>query len=166
MNVYDYISSFATAVRDTTAIKNYCVTNFARGLLVQIDDDNEDPIENDKAPYCLIHATTGSANDPVSESSDIKIRVEVGTMPLTDPPYFTDTTARTTAANGLRQYGAGNKAVALLTLVLTAIKAVNIDAFTIMTSSSVEADGILLFPLQVASSVISISEQKDLASFN
>lgn len=166
MNVYDYISTFATAVRDTAAIKDYCIAQFGKGLLVQVDDDNEDPIESDKAPYCLIHSTTGSANDPVSDASDINLRIEVGTMPTGEPPYYTDTTARSVTANGLRKYGAGEKAVDLLDLILTAIKAVNIDACTIMNTSSIEADGILLFPLQIASSVISISEQKDLASFN
>jgi hypothetical protein len=165
VNAYDYIDLFAVAVRDNAAVLTFCTTNFSSGLLVQVDDDQEDPITSGKAPYCLIHCATGSDNSPVADESDIRIRVEVGTV-AGNPPYLSDTTTRTATANGLRKYGAGNKTVDLLDLCMVAIKAVNIGENIILKQSSVEADGILFFPLQVASSVISIGEQKDLSAFN
>lgn len=164
-NPYDYISGFATAIRDSTAVKNYCTTNFSRGLLVQIDDDGEDPIDSGKCPYCCIFALTDSDDSPVSEKSDIKLKVEVGTAPITEPPYSSVTTARSATANGLTVYGAGEKAADLLDLCLTAMRAVYVGGSTVMESSTVQADGLLLFPLQIASSVVSITTMNDLSSF-
>lgn len=165
MNAYDYIQKFAEAVRDDAAVLAYCILHFGKGLQVQIDDDGEDPITSEKTPYFCLHAVTGSDDSPVSEGSDIKLRVEVGTQPSGDAPYYSDTTDRTAAANGLRVYGAGEKAVDLLDLCMTAIRAVNISASDMMVTSTIEADGILMFPLQIASSSIGITQTNDLSSF-
>ena len=165
MNVYDYMDTWSTAVKNSAGVLSYCQTNFGRGLLVQIDDDNESPISSDKAPYCLLSSATGSDNSPVSDMSSIRIRCEVGVAPITEPPYFTDSTARSATANGLRKYGNGEKAVDLLDLCLTAIKGATLDAQTILTTSDIDADGMLFFPLQLAVTNLTVSESKDLSEF-
>ena len=165
MNVYDYINAFSVAVRDNTPVKDYCVTNFKKGLLVKVDDDNEDPTGSKDSPYCLLMSTIGSDDSPVAEGTLANIRLEVGTIPATEPPYFTDTTERTNAANGLRKYGQGEKAVDLLELILTAIKGKALDADTILESSSIEANGSLFFPLALAVSILTVSKKKTMDTF-
>ena len=168
MNGYDYILKFAEAVRDDSDILDYCVANWDKGLLVQIDDDNEDPVGSPEAPYCILMLVPGGDDSPVSENRLSNIRVEVGVNPAStsQPPYRTDVTERTTAANGLRKYGEGERALDLLDLVLTAIKAVNLGASEIQQTMSIDANGSLLFPLALAVSNISVISNKELNSFS
>lgn len=167
MNVYDYIQAFAEAIRDDVAVRDYCVAEFASGLLVQIDDDSENMVGSASAPYCLLHSVTGSDDSPVADASAINLRMEIGIDPtLNSPaPFYNDATVRSASANGLRKYGQGQKAVELLALCLATVRGVNIDSCNLMETSSVDANGSLLFPLQVAQSVITISERNDLSSF-
>ena len=164
-NPYDFIQKMAEAVRDNAAVLAYCKTNFNKGILVQIDDDGEDPIDSGKVPYCCIFALSAGNDSPVSEGADLKFKVEVGTAPITEPPYKSTTTTRTTLANGLDKYGAGEKAADLLDLCLTAMRAVYVGEGQLMAESTIQADGILMFPLQIASSVVSIIEANDMSTF-
>jgi hypothetical protein len=166
MNVYDYITTFSEAVRDDSAVQAYCIEKFGKGCLVQVDDDIENMIGSDAAPYCLFVAVPGTEDNPVAENGIFNIAVEVGTMPTGEPPYYSDDTERTASANGLRIFGQGEICVDLMELVLTACKAATLSACSLIQTSTIDASGSLYFPLALAVSQITVSESKDLGTFS
>lgn len=165
MNAYDFLQAFAETVRDNAAVLAFCKTNFGRGLLVQIDTDAEDLIGSKDAPYFLMKSMPGGDDSPVTDNTLANLLVEAGTTPPGEPPYKTVTTARTALANGLTAYGQGKLSVDLLELCVDAIKAKTIDGCEIVQTATIEADGSIFFPLQVAQSVITIAQATDLSTF-
>lgn len=166
MNVYDHITTLAAAIVADTTVEDYCVDNFEKGLLVAIDDDSEKMLGSDDAPYCLLMPMPGADDSPVAEAGLNNIRIEVGTIPTGEPPYLTETTERTATANGLQKFGQGEVAVDLLELVMDAVKAASLSGgCTMLTNTTIDASGALLFPLALAVSTIVISENKDLSTF-
>jgi hypothetical protein len=162
MNIYDAIDLWAAAIKADTTIQTYCTTNFAKGLLVQIDDDMENPISSDDAPYCLLFAYSGSDDSPVSENKIQQARIVVGTVSSGNPHVPTVTTTRTATTNGLRKYGAGNACVDLLDLVLAKIKTVLITDSPLLASASYDVSGMLFFPLHVAGTTVELREARDM----
>ena len=163
MNVYDYIDTYAEAIRDDGPVRLFCVGNYSKGLMVRIDDDSENMVGDKQAPYCLLMPVLGSDNSPVSEASSINIRVEVGVVSNSEAPE--EITERTASANGLYKLGNGETAVDLLDKILTVIKSVGIDNCTQLTQSSIESSGALFFPLALAVSTLVVRENKDMSTF-
>lgn len=166
MNIYDCIDLWAAAVKADTTIQTYCTTNFSRGLLVQIDDDDEKPLSSEDAPYCLLYAYTGGDDSPVTEKKVQEARIVVGTVSAGNPHTPTVTTERTASVNGLRKFGAGNTCVDLLDLVLASIRTVTLTGnCSLIVSASYDVSGLLLFPLHVAGTTVQIEETKDMSTF-
>jgi hypothetical protein len=166
MNIYDAIDLWATALQADATIQAYCVNNFGKGLLVQVDDDNENPLSSADAPYCLLFAYSGGEDSPASEDKIQQARIVVGTVQAgTSPHTPTVTNTRSATANGLRKYGAGNLAVDLLDLVLASIKAVTITDYSLFASATYDVDGLLFFPLCVAGTTAQLRQPRDLSTF-
>jgi len=165
MNVYDYMDLFAAAIRDASAVENYCVSNFSNGLFIAIDDDGENPIGSDQAPYCILMSTPGSDDSPVAEGNLYNIRVEVGTVVQADAPYYIESTPRIATTNGLTKYDQGEKAADLLDLVITAMKSVTPSDGSQLETVSFDASGSLMFPLALAVSNLTISKKQSLATW-
>jgi hypothetical protein len=162
MNIYDAIDLWATAVKNSSTVQSYCTTNFSNGLLVQVDDDDENPITSADAPFCLMFAYTGSDDSPVADAKIQQARIVVGTVSTGNPHIPTVTTARTASANGLRKYGAGNTCVDLLDSVMTVIKATTITGSNfLLSAASYDVSGLLLFPLHVAGTTVRLEEARD-----
>ena len=166
MNIYDAIDSWAAAIAANTTIQTYCTTNFSRGLLVQVDDDDETPISSPDAPYCLLYAYTGGDDSPVTDKRVQAARIVVGTVSSGNPHVPTVTTERNDTTNGLRKFGAGNTCVDLLDNVLAAIRGVTLsDNCSLIVSASYDVSGLLLFPLHVAGTTVQIEEANDMSTF-
>ena len=165
MNAYDYITTFATAVRDDATVKAYAIATYGKGLLVQIDTDMEDLIGSDEAPYLLIKSIPGADDSPVVEMNQATILLEAGAVVSGNAPYYSDTTKRTTTANGLRVYGQGSAVCTLLEKCIDAIKAKALTAGDQLQTTSIDAEGSLFFPLQVARSNLTVVQTNDMSSF-
>jgi hypothetical protein len=162
MNVYDAIDLWATAIQASATVLTYCTTNFSKGLLVQVDDDTENPLSSDDAPFCLLYAYSGGDVSPVSENKVQQARIVVGTVARGTPTTPTVTTTRSATANGLRKFGAGNTCVDLLDAIITVVKGVTITDNPILSTASYDVSGLLLFPLHAAGTTITIEEPRDL----
>ena len=166
MNVYDAIDLWGAAIQADSAIKTYCITNFGKGLLIQIDDDVENPINSEDAPYCKMFGYTGGDESPVSEQKIQQARIVVGTISSGTPTIPVVTNIRNATTNGLRKFGAGNTCVDLLDLVIAKIKTVTItDNCSLIAGASYDVSGLLLFPLHVAGTTVQIQESRDLSTF-
>lgn len=162
MNVYDAIDLWASAIQGDNTIKTYCITNFGKGLQVQIDDDVENPLSSADAPYCLMFGYTGGDDSPVNDFKIQQARIVVGTVMSGTPTTPTVTVARTATVNGLRKFGAGNTCVDLLDLVMAKIKTVTItENCSLIAGASYDVSGLLLFPLHVAGTTVAIQESRD-----
>lgn len=164
MNTYDYMDKFGTALQADAGILAYCQTNFDKGLLIRIDDDSEKMIGSNDAPYCLLMGTSPGDDSAVSEASSMSVRMEVGTVSNDEDPSITN--ERTADANGFEKLGNGEKALDLFDLCLAVIKATILDAFTIAPGSTVDVNGSLYYPLALAVSTITITENKDLSTWD
>jgi len=164
MNIYDMMDSWAASIQADTTIQTYCVTNFSNGLLVQIDDDQENPISSADAPFCIMIGYSGGDDSPVAEAKVQAARIVVGcTKANAHTP--TVTTARTATTNGLRKFGIGNLAIDLLDLIIAEIKSVNLGTGHILTETSYDLSGLLLFPLTCVGTTMIVREAKDLSTF-
>jgi hypothetical protein len=164
MNIYDMLDTWAASIQADTTIQTYCTTNFSNGLLVQIDDDQENPISSADAPFCLMIGYTGGDDSPIAEAKLQAARIVVG---CTKASAYTPTVtvARTATTNGLRKFGVGNLAIDLLDLIIAEIKGINLGSGVILTESSYDLSGLLLFPLTCVGTTMIVRESKDLSTF-
>lgn len=160
MGVYTYISAFAAALQASTTIKTYCTTRWGKGCLVQIDENPNDPIRDDSAPFLTLLAWPSSELGPVIGELRYPILLTAGCLPLssaTTPTLVTVTTARTASANGLQSWGAATEAEGLLAAAISAIKGVKLTG-SIVSTVTEESNGWMFYPLQTASAVLTIGE--------
>lgn len=165
MNIYDAIDLWATAVYGDATIKTYCTTNYSKGLLVQVDDDAENPISSDDAPFVLMIGYSGGDDSPVAEAKIQEARIVVGCVAPGTPSTPTVTATRSATANGLRKFGAGNLCVDLLDLIVAKIKTVNLTNYNLLSTASYDISGLLLFPMVCAGTTVRIEEYRDTATF-
>lgn len=165
INIYTHVKAMATAISASTAIRDFCVTNFGRGCLVQVDDKAEDPVMSDEAPWIvLLVAPPGELGGEASDSRmSLVLTAGVCAGDQNAPPA--SSTERTAAANGLKILGIGEKAEELMRLAVGICKACNLGVAIRVRDVSPSVDGSSFFPLQTAQARLIVSEAQNMSTF-
>jgi hypothetical protein len=168
MNIYDIIDTLATAIRDSNAVKTFCVSKWSKGCLIQIDENQEKPeLDSSKTPWVLLSAMGGSVAG-VAEADTYQLSIAVGASgiraasPVTSPWSPVVTTARTATANGLQKIGCGNDIADFLDSILLVVGATAEADGVIVTGAQYDVSGFQFYPMQVAFAVVSFSRKRSL----
>lgn len=157
-------TAIASALQTNAAIAAFCAATWGRGCLIQENENPGDPLDDEQAPWicCLVWPTAELG--PIIDANSCEIVLSAGVV----KPQAALTAVlpdliqpRTASANGLQRYGQASEAEALLLLAIAAAKELDLDG-AIIGASKVETDGWLHYPLQIASTVLSIREPNTL----
>jgi hypothetical protein len=168
MNAYTFSNLMGIALRDSAAVKSFCISKWGRGALIQIDECAEKSLDSDAAPWINITVLPGSVFG-VGAANVHTFMIGVGgngvrpSAPVDQPWDPVITTARSATANGLQTISGGKDVADLLELVLAACGSSAIGAGAIMETASIDLNGFLVYPLQVAVAVVTVSVSRCLS---
>jgi hypothetical protein len=113
MSAYTHIKTIATALRNSTAIRDYCIAQYGQGCLVQIDFYAADPLSSDDAPFLNLVKVPIQELGQVADADEWRVDIIAGIGMSANVSLPTVTTSRTATANGLQQIGDAEKAETL-----------------------------------------------------
>ena len=158
MSVYDHISKFAVAIRDSASVRDYCVDEYERGAIVSIDDAGPDPLNSDDAPFIIVQKVPQAEIGTVADTHGWQIEIVCGVK--TGEALSDISTERTASANGLQQFGNAKKAEDLLALVLSVIRDLVLDEDAYIDDIADDSDGWSMLPLQTAAASITVRRSR------
>lgn len=167
MGVYGHIAAISDAILNSSAIGDYCIAKYGRGLQVIVDMNPQDPPSSDMCPWCMISSWPSTELGPVSEYSVKPIIIAVGIVP---PDFDMACVAvqqfeRTSGANGKMVYGNAKLAEELIDMVSVVVLEVNLPDNHMITKVIEDSNGWMHLPMQTSTGIFDISQAKTLGNW-
>ena len=160
IDIYATLATLAAALQASTTLRDYSITNFGKGCLIQIDDLADNPVSDADAPFVVLCKADPGEMGAAASHGSMTMRMTAGvSVPAS---AFKTTHARTTAANGLRELEAGKYAEGLLRAALTACKAVHLGSGILLEGASPDVDVFTWAPLQMAACNVEVRQPQTL----
>lgn len=161
--IYTIMATIAAALRDSTTVRDYCISASAKGCLIQVDDIADNPLSDADAPFIILAKADPGEFGGVAAHSSMMIRIVCGmSLPAV---RFVDTTVRTATTNGYRTLAAGATVEGLLRAAVTVIKAQAFGSGILVEAANPDVDIYTLAPLQLAACNIVVTQTQDMSSF-
>lgn len=165
MSAYTYIKQIATALKDSTAIKNHCISGYGKGCLVRIDDFPANPLSSDDAPFLCVTKVPQQELGQVADADEWQINVIAGIAMSEDAMVPAETATRSATTNGLQQIGDAELAETLLGLALVVIRALALTNHAYVHQIAEDSDGWATLPLQMAVAQITLRRARTLGEW-
>ena len=159
MGTYKHINQLAKAIATDPDLQAYCVEKYARGLLVQVDENPAKGLTSDDCPWCCLVKWPDTQLGPVIDLKVRPVLVACGVCQKDSTEATPDVDIpRTAEASGMQHYGKPEEAEHLLELIYKVIEKVVLDDDYLLYNAHEDSNGWMQLPMQTASMIINIKK--------